>query len=308
MKTAPALLVLSCVISGAARGESLGCLIQPFQEADIGSQVVGVLEKVNVERGDFVKKGQALAQLQSDVERSALLAAKSKAEATAELQAAASNNDFLQKKKIRTRDLQQQNFVSQQASDQAATEAEQAKMRLHQAREQRRVAQHELSLATAQLAQRTIRSPLDGVVVEKYLSDGERVEEKPILKVAMVDPLKVEVIVPAVHFGKIKVGQVVSVKPDLAQMEQQSAKVIVVDKVIDAASNSFRVRLELPNTDNALPPGLRCRADFNLGTAAAPPATIQPPKGLPGSKPVEGAMPKAQATDSKPAMAQTTTK
>jgi RND family efflux transporter MFP subunit len=314
--------VLGCALSAGARGEPLGCLIQPFQEAEIGSQVVGVLEKVNVERGDMVKKGQALAQLQSEVERAALLAAKSKAEATAELQAAASNNDFLQKKKIRARDLQQQNFVSQQASDQAATEAEQAKMRLQQAREQLKVAQHELALANAQLAQRTIKSPLSGVVVEKYLSEGERVEEKPILKVAMVDPLKVEVIVPAVHFGKIKSGQVVNVKPDLAQMEQQSAKVIVVDKVIDPASNSFRVRLELPNADNALPPGLRCKVDFDLGPVAvapkaapAPTPAAKPAAEAPAAKPAESPAPKAQApaasplpANAKPAVAQANAK
>ena len=313
MRRASIGMVLGWALCGVVRAEPLGCLIQPFQEAEIGTQVIGVLEKVSVERGDIVKKGQALAQLQSEVERAAQLAAKSKAEATAELQAAASNNDFLQKKKIRARDLQQQNFVSQQASDQAATEAEQAKMRLQQAREQLKVAQHELALANAQLAQRTIKSPLSGVVVEKYLSEGERVEEKPILKVALVDPLKVEVIVPAVHFGKIKAGQVVNVKPDLAQMEQQSAKVIVVDRVIDPASNSFRVRLELPNPDNALPPGLRCKVDFELGPVAVSPA----PKAMPAprAKPAEAIAPKAQApaasplpANAKPAVAQVNTK
>jgi RND family efflux transporter MFP subunit len=291
MARASVLIVLVAALSGVARAEPLGCLIQPFQEAEIGSQVVGVLEKVNVERGDLVKKGQPLAQLQSDVERAALLAAKSKADATAELQAAASNNDFAQKKKVRTKDLYQQNFVSQQATDQAATEAELAKMRLQQAREQLKVAQHELALANAQLSQRTVRSPLSGVVVEKYLSEGERVEEKPIVKVAMVDPLRVEVIVPAVHFGKVKLGQVATVKPDLTDMPQQSAKVIVVDRVIDPASNSFRVRLELPNPDNALPPGLRCKVDFEFAATAA-------------AKPEEAAghaAPKPAAVNPKPA-------
>jgi RND family efflux transporter MFP subunit len=258
------LFLLSVFFAATARAEPLGCLIQPFQEAEIGSQVVGVLERVMVERGDFVKKGQPLVQLQSDVERAAVAAAKSRSEATAELQAAASNNDFAQKKKIRTKDLYQQNFVSQQARDQAATEAEVAEMKLKQTREQLRVAQHELSLANAQLAQRTIRSPLSGVVVERYLSEGERVEEKAVLKVAMVDPLKVEVIVPAAHFGKIKQGQTANVKPDLGETPPQQAKVIVVDRVIDPASNSFRVRLELPNPNNALPSGLRCKVDFDL--------------------------------------------
>jgi RND family efflux transporter MFP subunit len=269
--TAGAVMCCAAVV----RAEPLGCLIQPFQEAEVGTQVVGVLDSVLVERGDFVKKGQPLAQLNSDVERAAVASAKVRAESYAELQAAASNHDFAQKKRVRTQDLYRKSFVSQQVKDQAITEAEVAEMRLKQARESQRQAKHELALASAQMAQRTIRSPLSGVVVERYLSEGERVEEKPVVKVAAIDPLRVEVIVPATYFSRIKPGMVGTVKPDMAEADPRTATVIVVDRVIDAASNSFRVRLELPNPDNALPPGLRCKVDFEAmpapdSTAAKP--------------------------------------
>jgi len=262
---------------GNARADALACLIQPYQEADIGSQVVGVLDRVYVERGDFVKKGQAVAQLNADVERAALQAAKLRAEATAELRAATSSYEFAQKKRVRTDDLVSKNFVSVQASDQASTEARVAEMRLRQAREAQRLAQQELAHAQAQLAQRAIKSPLNGVVVERYLSEGERVEEKPVLKVAMIDPLKVEIIVPASYFSKIKQGMNATVKPDLAETEARPAKVVVVDRVIDAASNSFRVRLELPNPNNELPPGVRCKVDFDFNSASNEAAPLKSP-------------------------------
>jgi RND family efflux transporter MFP subunit len=251
-------------------------LIQPFQEAEVGSQVVGVIDRVLVERGDFVKKGQPLAQLNSEVERAAMAAARQRAEATAELQAAASGHDFAQKKKARTHDLFQKSFVSQQIRDQASTEADVAEMRLKQAREQQRLAQQELALANAQLNQRTIRSPLSGLVVERYLAEGERVEDRPVAKVAMVDPLRVEVIVPSSHFSRIKQGMSATVKPELPDTEPRIAKVTVVDRVIDAASNSFRVRLELANPDNGLPPGLRCKVDFDLAGAPVVDPTAKP--------------------------------
>ncbi len=278
------LCAASALLCGAAlvRAEPLGCLIQPFQEAEVGAQVVGVLDQVMVERGDFVKKGQPLAQLNSDVERAAVASAKVRAESYAELQAAASNHDFAQKKRVRTQDLYQKNFVAQQIRDQAVTEAEVAEMRLSQARESQRQAKHELALANAQMNQRTIRSPLTGVVVEKYLSEGERVEEKAVVKVATIDPLRVEVIVPSTYFSKIKTGMVATVKPDMPDTETRTANVIIVDRMIDAASNSFRVRLELPNPDNALPPGLRCKLEFegmdSVDNAAAKPApAVAPP-------------------------------
>jgi RND family efflux transporter MFP subunit len=269
-------VTIVCLGSAGVRAEPLSCLIQPYQEADIGTQVVGVIDHVLVERGDFVKKGQPVVQLNSDVERAALAAAKLRAEATADLRAAASNHEFAQKKKVRTDDLYQKNFVSQQATDQASTEAQVAEMKLRQVREQQRLAHQELALAQAQLAQRTIRSPLNGVVVEKYLSEGERVEEKAVVKVATIDPLKVEVIVPASYFSKIKQGMGANVKPEMAEAGPQAAKVVVVDKVIDAASNSFRVRLELPNPNYQLPPGLRCKVDFDLNSPTADNAQPKP--------------------------------
>jgi len=294
--TAPLLMTaLLTLASAPVRAEPMGCLIQPLQEAEVGTQVVGIVDRVLVERGDFVKKGQPLALLNSDVERASVAAARLRAEATAELKAAASNHDFAQKKKVRTQDLFKQNFVSQQVKDQAATEADVAEMRLKQAREQMLLAQQELVLTNAQLAQRTIRSPLSGVVVERYLHEGERVEDKPLLKVASMDPLRVEVIVPAMHFNKIKLGMTASVRPDMAEVELRTAKVVVVDRVIDAASNSFRVRLELPNPDNALPPGLRCKVEFDgfavaVGTAIKPmpePAAAKSDR-APGTKPEAG--------------------
>ena len=280
MRTANYLLIaVACGFSANAKADALACLIQPYQEADIGSQVVGVIDRVYVERGDFVTKGQALVQLNADVERAALQAAKLRAEATAELKAAASSHEFAQKKKIRAEDLYRNNFVSLQASDQASTEAQVAEMRLRQAREAQRQAQQALAQAEAQLTQRTIKSPLSGVVVERYLSEGERVENKPVLKVATVDPLKVEVIVPATYFSKIKHGMSATVRPDLADVEARTAKVVVVDRVIDPASNSFRVRLELPNPNNSVPPGLRCKLAFDFNTVSSENAPQKPAAG-----------------------------
>jgi RND family efflux transporter MFP subunit len=301
-------LVAVALLPLGAQAEPMGCLIQPFQEAEVGSQVVGVLDRVMVERGDLVKRGQPLAMLNSEVERASMVAARLRAEATAELQAAASNHDFAQKKKVRTQDLYRQNFVSQQVRDQAATEADVAEMRLKQAREQMRQAHQELALAQAQVAQRTIRSPLSGVVVERYLHEGERIEDKPVLKVATVDPLRVEVIVPAAQFNRIKQGMTASVKPEMADVELRSAKVVIVDRAIDAASNSFRVRLELPNPGNDLPAGLRCKVEFDDLNAPTQDAALKQPgratgEGGQGVRPVGNNAAPAKAEQQKQSVA-----
>jgi multidrug efflux pump subunit AcrA (membrane-fusion protein) len=114
----------------------------------------------------------------------------------------------------------------------------------------------------AQLSLRTLRSPFQGVVMDRFVNAGERVEEKPLLRIAMIDPLRVEVMLPVAHYGSIAAGASLTVHPDLPNAEPVSARVTRIDKVIDPASNTFRIRLSLPNPGNRLPAGLRCRVDL----------------------------------------------
>jgi multidrug efflux pump subunit AcrA (membrane-fusion protein) len=55
-----------------------------------------------------------------------------------------------------------------------------------------------------------------------------------------------------------------SVTPELPDTAPVQAQVSLVDKIVDGASNTFRVRLKLPNPKHALPAGLRCKADLGL--------------------------------------------
>ena len=254
--------------------QPLACLIEPEQVAEVGSPVVGVIESIRVERGDPVQKGQILAVLRADLERAAVEVAQTRVEAGGEVRAAQASFDFAVQQRTRAEDLFNKKFISRQALDQARTEADVAEQRLVQARDQKRLSQRELGLAAAQVAQRVIRSPIDGVVAERYLSPGERVEEKPLLRVAKVNPLRVQVIVPTSLYGRIQPGSSALVLPELPNAAPATGRVTLVDKVVDAASNTFRVRLELPNPDLALPAGLRCKADFGIEAIAQRAAPI----------------------------------
>jgi RND family efflux transporter MFP subunit len=261
--------------------QPLGCLIEPFNVSDVGSPVVGVIESVHVERGDFVRAGQPLATLRADVERVSVTVAQGRAQGLGELKAAEANFELARQKLARAGDLAQQNFISSQALEQARAEALVAENRLVQAREQRDIYAREHELARAQLGLRTIRSPSNGVVADRYLSVGERVEEKPVFRVAVVDPLRVEIVLPASMFPSVRKGLAMRVTPDFPGATPRLARVAVVDRVIEGASNTFRARLALPNADHALPAGLRCRAEIagevDAGAPGARPASVQRP-------------------------------
>ncbi|MEP7282101.1 MAG: efflux RND transporter periplasmic adaptor subunit [Rubrivivax sp.] len=251
--------------------KQFGCLIEPDRVADIGSQVVGLVERMGVERGDSVSKGQALVTLRAEVERANAGVADTRARVDADVRAAQASLVLSEQKMARARTLLAENFVSEQAVEQAGAELELARQKLAQSRSQQRIWVEERHVAEAQLALRTVRSPFDGVVVERFVNLGERVEEKPLLRLAVIDPLRVELMVPTAQYGAIRVGDELTIRPELPGVEPVSATVRHVDRVLDAASNSFRVRLSLPNPSNRLPAGLRCKAD--LPVAAAAPAS-----------------------------------
>ncbi len=252
----------------AAPARGLDCMIQPHQIVQVGSAAPGVIERILVERGDMVAKGQVLVQLQSSVERAALAVARERALQAGEMKVASGSAELAQRELQRAKELREQNFVSETYLDKQRAEAQVAGGRTEQAQERRRLAQREVELAAAQLAQRSITAPIAGVVVERFMSPGEFVDQKPILRMASIDPLRVDVLVPAAAFGQVEPGMKGSVVPELLNRKEHVAVVRNVDRVIDAATNTFRVRLELPNPGGALPAGLRCKVDLGLNLPA----------------------------------------
>lgn len=242
--------------------QPLGCLFEPEREAEIGSPVVGIVESVNVDRGSVVRKGQILASLRSDVERATVKVADTRAKAEADVKTAEANLKLARVTQKRGEDLVSQKYISQQALDKSVAETAIAEQKLVLAREQLDVWDSELGLARAQLGQRYIRSPIDGIVAERYIWPGERVEEKPLFKIAKIDPLRVEMVVPVALYGLLSKDMILTVTPELPNATPLKAKVVLVDKLIDGASNTFRLRAEIPNKDLATPSGVRCKAEL----------------------------------------------
>lgn len=256
---------------------AVGCLISPDRVADIGSPVVGIVASLPVDVGDVVRAGQTLVSLRADVEGANVQAAQARSSIDAEVLAAEASLQLARQRLERSQQLQAEGFVSSQATDQARAEHQVAQQKLQQARGQLRVSAGELGVARAQLGQRRVQAGFDGVIVERFVNVGERVEDKPMLRLARLDPLRVELVVPAQRYGSLAVKDQISVQPDLPGAAPVTASVTHVDPLIDAASNTFRVRLKLPNPGHVLPGGARCKVDLPMAadssTAAGRPAT-----------------------------------
>jgi len=237
-------------------------LIEPHRVIKIGSPTEGILATVDVDRGDLVQKGQVLATLESSVEKANMEAARARAEMQGPLKAKQASKELFQGKKNRVEQLYKKDLASASEMEEAEANRDVSDMQLQEAAENKRLAELEYKRAVEVVKRLTIRSPVDGVVVERFLSPGEYIKEQPVIKLAQIDPLNVEVIIPAEHFVSIKVGMRAKVIPEAPVGGEYAAVVKIVDRVIDAASGTFGVRLQLPNPGNRLPAGLKCRVIF----------------------------------------------
>jgi len=261
---AACLLAVAAPASARAAGE-YNCLIEAYESVDVRSPVEALIETILVRRGDVVAKGQVLVRLESAAERAALDLARARANMQGEIKAAEARLELAQRKFTRAEELYKQNFVSSTARDEAEAEYKLASEQVRQAREARELAQLEARRSAELVALRTLRSPFAGVVVEKLQSAGEMAStniNQPILKLARIDPLHVEVVLPVSEYGKVRIGMTGTVTPEKPIQGRYEARVKVVDRTVDAASGTFGARLELPNPRAEIPAGVKCRVRF----------------------------------------------
>lgn len=238
------------------------CLIQPDMVVQVSSPIKGVFNRVFVDNSDFVEKDQVLAQLESDVQNAVVAIAKARADRQDEIQLRQTDLAFAKRKLTRINELHSQKSISPSEKDEAETAVALAELELQKAKNDSELVNLEHVKAQRLLEMRKIRSPISGVVTKRSVSPGESVGDKPIFSIAKIAELKVELIIPVEYFGKITVGMKARITPEISTSTQHIATVTVVDKVIDAPSGTFGVRLSLPNENQQLPGGLKCQAQF----------------------------------------------
>lgn len=262
----PAGLLLAAVLAtGAAQAGEFDCMLEPRMMVDVRPAVEGLIEQVPVDRGDRIRAGQTLVVLDTGLEKASLELARYRATMVGAVKSGESRVAYAQLKLQRREKLADGQFISLQDRDEAAAERRLAEAELVQAQENQRVAALEQVRAAEQLRLRTLKSPFSGVVMDRMAHPGDLADNrdlrKPLLRIADTSMLHVEVLLPAAAYRRIAVGTAMDVSPDAPVGGRYSARVKSVDPVIDAASGTFRLRLELPNPELKLPAGIPCKVE-----------------------------------------------
>ena len=207
--------------------------VQPFATNNIQPQQGGRIRRVLVEVGDYVQKGQLLAEM----DRTQL--------DQLELQV---KNDAIEQDRMKK--LHDQGGLSQ--SDYEAAELGYALRRSN----------------LENVKENTIlRSPLTGYVTARNFDKGDMFTmAKPIFTIQQVVPVKLLVGVSEADYAKVKKGDKVSLTVDALPGRTFSGKVERLYPTINEATHTVSVEVTVPNTDRALRPGMYARVNVNFGT------------------------------------------
>lgn len=255
-------VALTPTASLGAGSQSFVCQVFASERVELASPIEGVLDTVLVDRGAVVHKGEVVATLNTEIQRVQVNLAKARAGSDAQLRAKKEKHAFEARKLARNSDLVRGNLVSGNEIDQMKTDTAVAAMEVATVEESLAIAKLEYDKAKADLDIRSVRSPIDGIVTERRLAGGELAREKPIMVIAKTNPLHAEVSLPVSYFGLIAPGTKAEITFSVPGRPARESTAGLVDRFIDAASDTFGVRFIVPNPNNEIPAGTKCQVRF----------------------------------------------
>ncbi|MBW6415770.1 efflux RND transporter periplasmic adaptor subunit [Candidatus Methylacidiphilum fumarolicum] len=215
---------------------SYQAVLLPIADLRLSAKASGILEKFFFEEGACVKKGDIIAQLNSEEEKAEI------ARAEAEIGVHEAEVEKAEVEFKRIEGLYKEEIVSPKQFEEAKYNYQMAQNKLKEAR---------ALLITAQnrLESKIVRSPIEGVFFKKLRNEGESVERlEPVARVIDVSELQMVIYCESKYFGKLHPKDKLSVKlvdgPFAGKVVETT--VVYVDPFLDPASGTFRVKLVMP--------------------------------------------------------------
>lgn len=262
----PGLLLLA-LLSGALRGAQQAPvrpwvgLTEPSRKAVLAFVQDGRITELLAAEGERVSAGQILARLDATVQQLELRRLEILCDGDADLRRAELELELAQREEARAAELLAQEIKSSAELEARRLATAIARARLELARQEQRAREVQRELARELLEQRWLRSPFDGVVTQHLLRAGESAERlTPVLEVQRTDPLRVEFACPVAELAQCRPGTQLIVHPGHG-VAPRHGLVAMVGPQIEPASQTVRVRLELPNTEQPWPSGLRVEVE-----------------------------------------------
>ena len=224
--------------------------LQPVYKVDVGTQVSGIVERIYVDFNSVVKKGQLLAELDRSNLNEQLTQAKTS------VSNAQSNLTLAQQQYDRIKTLYDNKAATLETYESATNSLTLAKNQL-------KTAQSDLSRAQTNLSYATIYSPIDGVIMDKAVEEGQTVASSfstPTLFTIANDltQMQVEAKVDEADIGDVKAGQPVTFTVDAFPDDVFSGTVkeVRINPTVTSNVVTYTVIINAPNPESKLFPGM----------------------------------------------------
>ena len=261
------------------------------RRATVSSKITGKVVEVDVEEGKNVVQGQVLARLDDSSPRAALALAEAQAEAARRtLRENEVRLDQARLNERRAAQLLKERIVSQSQLDDAKAEADSIDARIGALKEQIRVAERQIEVQQADLANYVIRAPFSGVAISKDAQPGEMVSpvsagggftRTGICTIVDMHSLEIEVDVNESYISRVSAGQDVDAVLDAYPDWHIPARVITLVPTADRQKATVLVRLAFKQLDPRILPDMAIKVTFlregdATATASAQPTALVP--------------------------------
>lgn len=270
---------------GTAAVKRIEAFTEPYREIAVAASEMGTLSEIKVREGEFVSKGDVLAVMQDEVLQASLAVARRNSTVQGALQSAAAELDLKQTELAKLNQLRERSHASAQEVSRIQTELKIAEARHLSVREELEIKHLELKRIEAQIEQRIVRAPMDGIITEVLKDSGEYVSpsDPVIVRLVQLDPLLIVFSVPLARRNELASQQTVSVRVG-GQAEPVEGTVEYISPTPDSSNSAVRVKVRLGNSEHRFQSGQTAELlmpETATGSSDIPEATaVSSPAGL----------------------------
>ncbi len=238
--------------------------VEPKQAVDVKSKASGQIMRIEVDEGDFVKKNDLICTLDKTT------AINEFRQAEADLKVARVTLQQAEKELKRQLKLFNNNLISEAEYDAALLEKELAQSKLIRA-------EAALGSAEEKLDDTVVKSPIDGVILKRYVDDGQIISSgisnvgggTSIVMVAIMDTVYVEVDVDETDIGKVEIGQSCKIKADAYPDKEFYGNVIKISPIGEVEQNVtyFTITTTVENSERLLKAGMNATCEITAAEA-----------------------------------------
>lgn len=236
----------------------------PRRKARLGPKVEGRIERIYVDEGSFVKKGEALIKLEQDT----YLILVKEAEAALKTALAGSEKTSINLKNItkdyrRLSKLWHEKAISEQRYDSINTEYTAARAELKLSQAQVKEGNANLDMAKRNLKDTITFAPFSGFIVEKLMEEGEVSNwvtyQWNVLHLVDISTIKIECPIAETKLPFLVLGKEVEIEVDAYPQNIFSGKITTINPKVDPQSRTSIIKIEIPNKNFKLKPGMFTR-------------------------------------------------